>query len=322
MKIITVFIFLTFVTFSKAQTKISHTHCQCEDEFEQTEPAFNGTYKRTCKGVIMEQGLFVNGSKDGNWKSWSKSGKLIKDINYLNGVLNGKFELYFISGKKKFIGAFNNGQKEGIWTFYNKNEKIIKTGLYERGIPKGIWKVFDFKGKKEVIVYNYDNNSYIKNEENTVYFEKEAIIQNDNSEEWYIRHRYENPEKSNIRPIEGYVLSNDFYTNLIEIPYDIWDTYMQNDFTTTVTFKNNEISQIQIDSTDAIGENYPIYTFLISTNTKDKLTEVDHSKIARKLLETKILENLWLMGPWIGTAETQKIRTVYVINKFFNSPYH
>lgn len=322
MKITTTFFLLALVIFSDAQTKVSHTHCKCEDEFEQAEPIFNGSYKRTCKGVVMEQGSFLNGNKDGNWKSWSKTGKLIKDINYTNGVLNGKFELYYISGKKKFIGAFSNGQKDGVWSFYNEKEKIIKTGLYESGSPKGIWKIFDFKGKKEVIVYNYEDSSFIKNEENIEYLEKDAIIQNDNSEEWYIRHKYKNPNKSSITPIEGYKLSNDFYTILIEIPYDIWDTYIQNDYTTTITFKNNEINQILIDSTDAVGEEYPIYTFLISTNDKDKLTEVDHSKITRKLLEYKILENLWLMGPWIGTGENQKIRTAYVVNKFTNSPYH
>lgn len=322
MKIFTTIFFLVFAILSNAQTKITHSHCKCEDEFEQIEPTLNGAYKRTCKGVILEQGSFINGNKDGNWKSWSKTGKLIKDINYINGVLSGKYELYYFSGKKKFIGTFSNGLKEGVWTFYNEKEKVIKTGLYEGGVPKGIWKVYDFKGKKEVVVYNYDDNSFIKNEENIEYLEKEAIIQNDNSEEWYIRHRYKNPTKSEITPIEGYKLSNDFYTILIEIPYNIWDTYIQNDFTTNVSFKNNEISQIQIDSIDAIGEDYPIYTFLISTNDKDKLTEVDHSKITRKLLEYQILENLWLMGPWVGTAENQKIRTAYVINKFTNSPYH
>jgi len=315
-------LFLLIFSIGKAQTTYSYSHCKCEDEIDQTEPTLNGAYKRTCKGVILEQGAFANGVKNGNWKSWSKKGKLIKEINYTNGILDGKLELYYINGKKKFTGAFKDGLKDGNWTYYNEKEKVIKTGVYDHGVPKGIWKVYDFKGKKELIVYNYDNNSYIKKEEISLYYEMDAIIQNDNSEEWYIRHSYKNPEKSDLVPLEGYKLSNDFYTLLIEIPYEIWDTYIQNEFTTSVTFKNNEIAQIQIDSTDSSQVDCPIYTFLISTNSKKNLSEVEHSKFTLKLLEYKILENLWLMGPWLGSGDNQKIKTAYVLNKFKNSPYH
>ena len=212
--------------------------------------------------------------------------------------------------------------KDGVWSYFNNKEKVIKTGLYENGTPRGIWKIYDFKGKNELIVYNYDDSSYISNSEDVLYFEPNAIIQNENSEEWFIRHQFNKHEKNKIKPIEGFLLSNDFYTNLIEIPYEIWDTYFQHDLTTEVTFKNKEISTIQIDTSITNDNVKPTYTFLISTNSEDKLSKVEHTEFTKKLLEHKLIETLWLMGPWIGVGESQKIRATFVINKFKESPYH
>jgi antitoxin component YwqK of YwqJK toxin-antitoxin module len=322
MKITLIIPFIFFLNSINSQVKFKYPHCNCEDIIEQAEPTLNGTYKRVCNGIVIEQGLFLNGNKDGNWKSWSKTGKLIKNINYSNGKLIGTFQLFYLNGKKKFTGSFNNGMKDGVWSYFNNKEKVIKTGLYENGTPRGIWKIYDFKGKNELIVYNYDDSSYISNSEDVLYFEPNAIIQNENSEEWFIRHQFNKHEKNKIKPIEGFLLSNDFYTNLIEIPYEIWDTYFQHDLTTEVTFNNKEISTIQIDTSITNDIVKPTYTFLISTNSEDKLSKVEHTEFTKKLLEHKLIETLWLMGPWIGVGESQKIRATFVINKFKESPYH
>ncbi|MFN8283715.1 MAG: hypothetical protein U0U67_10900 [Chitinophagales bacterium] len=301
------------------QTKITLEHCKCEDYFDQAEPVFNGNYKRVCNKKTVEEGKFVNGKKDGVWKSWSKKGTLIRVFNYTNGVLNGTVNFYNPNGSKKFEGAFVNGRKNGIWKFYNDKGVVIKSGNYTNGVPVGVWNVYDWKGKKELFVYNFDTKSYTKKAGRSTYFKPAEAMQNDNTEEWYLLQYPKREDTASLMPVEGYVLSNDIYVNLMEVPLDIWDTYLQNDFNVKVQIQSNEITSID----KSIEDNYadPLVTFLIITNEKDKLKTVEHSDISLKLLEYKIMEVLWLMGPWVGNDGSVNIKTAYVVNKFKNSPY-
>ncbi|MBK9792562.1 MAG: hypothetical protein IPP60_05535 [Sphingobacteriales bacterium] len=294
-------------------------HCKCEDYFEQTEPTLNGNYKRICNKKTIEEGKFINGNKDGIWKTWSKKGTLIRVFNYSNGIMNGEVKFYNSNGSKKFEGMFENGYKNGNWAFYNDKGGLIKTGNYNKGVPTGIWKIFDWKAKKELYVYDFETKKYLKRESESTYFESAAIMQNDNTQEWYILHYPKRKDTSNTMPIEGYILSNDIYVNLMEVPLDIWDTYLQNDFNVSLNIQSNEIQSISIVKEDSPQK--LMFTFLVTTNDKDKLKEVNHSDISIKLLEYKIMEVLWLMGPWIGNNGNVTIETAYVVNKFKNSPF-
>jgi hypothetical protein len=315
-------ILLVVFRFGYTQTIENLKHCKCEDSFEQIVPSFNGNYKRTCSGKIIEEGIFADGKKDGIWKTWSLKGNLIKIFSYTKGTPNGEVKYFYANGKKKIEGSFDNGLKSNIWTYYNDKGKIIKQGKYENGTPIGIWKVFDWKGKKELFVYDFSTENYLKKAKESHYFELAAIMQNENTEKWYILHRFEDaPNTAALMPVEGYILGNDLYVNLIEVPVDIWDTYLQYDFDVEVTIKSGEIISLKRVVINEDQTKNPMFTFLITTNNKDKLTRVDHSETSLKLLEYKIIETLWLMGPWIGKDGTIIIETGYVLNEFKNSPF-
>lgn len=302
-----------------AQTTVAFKHCKCTDTFEKTEPVLDGSYQRICNKKLIEQGEFIQGKKDGVWKTWSKKGNLAREFNYSNGVLNGDVKLYYpATGKKKLEGAFFNGKKTGTWNYYSDKNAIIKTGRYENGVPVGIWKVYDWNGKNELYVYDFDNKKYLKESEPTQYFKKAAILQNDNTEEWYILNRYEQENKASIAPVEGYILANDFYINLVEIPVDVWETFLQQNFNGVVKIQDNEIVDVKILNDEDFIQ--PSLALFVITNEANKLSKVEHSKESLFLLEYKISEALWLMGPWIGENDSIRIGMTYIVNQYVDFP--
>lgn len=85
-------------TTASAQTTEILDYCNCVDNVGQINPAPDGKFERTCKGKVIETGLFKNGSKDGEWITYDQKGIIIRKISYTNGKLNGKSELFLIMG--------------------------------------------------------------------------------------------------------------------------------------------------------------------------------------------------------------------------------
>jgi antitoxin component YwqK of YwqJK toxin-antitoxin module len=55
--------------------------------------------------------------------------------NYLNGKIDGKFEMWYDNGKTEVSGQYKNDSKEGPWIIY-KNDGTIRYKLeYLQGIP-------------------------------------------------------------------------------------------------------------------------------------------------------------------------------------------
>ena len=106
-------------------------------------------------------GNFNNGYKDGLWKTQTEDkNKLVKTINYKNGLVigryrvydtkgnllykttfgakgNGKFkDYYYKTGVLKQEGNYENGKKEGEWYDYDEQGIITKTTNYNKGMPQ------------------------------------------------------------------------------------------------------------------------------------------------------------------------------------------
>jgi len=149
-------IFLALISFALyGQKGESINYCDCIDFAEEVDGLLNGTYKRTCDDTIVETGSFVNGKKDGLWKSFSAKGNLIKEVNYLNGKLDGKIIQYYLNGKTKLSGEFLQSKRVGTWTYFTDKNKTILEGKFDSNVPIGIWTAFDKKGKKTVFQYDY-----------------------------------------------------------------------------------------------------------------------------------------------------------------------
>jgi len=108
---------------------------------------------------IVFKGTFNKGYKNGLWKTLYKN-KLVKTINYRNGLVIGRYRVYntkgailykttfgskgngtfkdyyYKTGVLKQEGNYKNGKKEGEWCDYNELGEITKITVYNKGMPQ------------------------------------------------------------------------------------------------------------------------------------------------------------------------------------------
>ena len=305
-----------FFAFSFAQQIQKLSYCNCVDQIDQLNHALDGKFERSCNGKIIETGSFKGGQKIGEWISYNKNGAMIRKMNYSNGKPDGKWEIFSANGTPKLTAYFNNGIKTGTWTYFTSKGQILISGEYENGIPKGIWTINDKKGKYSAVQYDFNTSKYLANE--SYFFHKDgSIIRNDNTEEYYILRYPRRPLSNGTLPIGGMYFTSDLFVELMEVPLDFWDTYVNYKyraiFTTTSENKTTVVLQILEDH---MNDDVPIFPFIIKTNKDSKLKEINHSKLSKQLLDLKIEETLNLLPPWIYKDKQEvSVYIPYVINQ-------
>ena len=99
------------------------------------------------------EGRFVKKRKDGNWRIWNESGKLVSDENYKDSLLDGTCKYFFDGGQLLKIETYSNGRTEGPFTEYYENGKKKAEGTYSAGEKNGAFKqwfdsgIVDCEGK-------------------------------------------------------------------------------------------------------------------------------------------------------------------------------
>lgn len=87
---------------------------------------------------LMEKGLFKNGLKKGEWKTWYENGKTEEIINWKSGIKHGKHVSYNFSGELVAEGNFKKGQLQGIVKSYDRGI-LLSERKYKKGkevLPK------------------------------------------------------------------------------------------------------------------------------------------------------------------------------------------
>lgn len=291
-------------------------YCNCQDKIDQISPVLNGQFESKCNGVLIEKGEFVNGLKNGEWVTYSRKGKLIRKFNYDNGLLQGKVELFYINGKPKVTGQFEKGNKIGKWTYFTNKGNILSEGSYDSNKPTGIWTINDSKGKNPVVRYDYNAKKYLLNKP-VPFYKDGGIIQNENTEEWYILKSPDIKYSSKSEPLGGYAFANYMFIELVEVPVNFWDTYLYQKYKVSykITADNNVTFESQLYMGNLPDNNLEL-TFLIMTDPASKLKRIEHSDLQIKLINLKIKEALSLMPPWIYNEESEiDVYLHYVINQ-------
>jgi len=306
--------FIVNISFGQQTEKFDY--CNCQDKIEQISPFLNGQFERKCNGILIEKGNFIDGLKNGEWITYSRKGKLIRKLNYTNGLLDGEVELFYVNGKPKLTGQFEKGNKIGKWVYYTEKGKILAEGSYDNNKPIDIWTINDKKGKKTMIQYDYTSNKFLVNS-TAPYHKDKDIIQNENTEEWYILRSPDKKYSSKSEPLGGYSFANYMFIELVEIPEVLWDTYLYNIYKTN--FKITEQNVVTFDCTLYTGsllKNPKEITFLTYTDPASQLKKVSLSELESKLLDLKINEAINLMPPWIYNEEPEEeVYIHYVINE-------
>lgn len=308
---------LMTVNVSLGQETETLDYCNCKDKIAQISPSLNGQFERKCNDILIEKGEFINGEKNGEWITYSRKGKLIRKLNYNEGLLDGKAELYYLKGKPKLTGQFEKGKRTNEWTYYTKKGKILATGSFNNNVPIGTWTINDKKGKKPVVQYDFKSKKHIINK--SAPFHKDGdIIQNENTEEWYILKSPDLNYKSKPEPLGGYEFANYMFIELVEVPEVFWDTYLYKKY--KVNFEINDDNGTIFNS-KSVEENFPKenleLTFLVVTNPTSKIKQIKHSELEIKLLDFKIKEAISLLPPWISSPDNHEVELYihYVINE-------
>lgn len=138
-------------------------------------------------GQVMSAGIYRNSKKDSIWVNYTPGGKLstreeFKDdkldgvtnvyfVNenlasqkpvvatkkiYKDGLLDGDYVEYFVTGKTKLRGKYVNNRQDGAWEEFHLNGKRAITYRYDDGKKHGYQIAYDEAGKRlgEVFYYN------------------------------------------------------------------------------------------------------------------------------------------------------------------------
>jgi antitoxin component YwqK of YwqJK toxin-antitoxin module len=122
---------------------------------EQVKPFFIPAIKREYE--------VLNSKKNGSFKEFTKTGLLIQDGKYTDGMMNGEWTFYFDSGKLKAKGNFINGDgtdigstgvsrngRSGKWIFYFENGKMSSEGNWLNGKLNGLYKEYYENGNLKI----------------------------------------------------------------------------------------------------------------------------------------------------------------------------
>jgi hypothetical protein len=314
--ILSLFIAMLTSFASNAQEKITYQHCNCTDIIETLNPKPHGKYTRTCDSKLIETGTFLNGQKDGEWKSYSKEGTLIKTIHYSNGVLNGEVLFNYSSGKKKLSGNFSNGLKNGYWAFYSQEDKIQWDLTYQEGKPTGNAQSYDSKGKKVLISFNFETGTYLKNSSDFNLFDGDpSVLQDASSTGWFLLFHPGMEENAVRLKLDQTNTDSQIFLSMMEIPSEFFDTYLKTKYVVNLSFQDYSLKTLQVEREKEANENAPVFPFAVITNDADKLTRMEHSDFSMLLLDSKVKETFSLIQPWQIKNGDFQIIFYFIINE-------
>jgi antitoxin component YwqK of YwqJK toxin-antitoxin module len=83
--------------------------------------------------LIFVVGNYLNGLEIGKWKWFDKDSVLNETVEYKNGKCNGKFFVYYPSGKIKEKATMIDDEFDGKYFYFDENGKQTKIEVYKNG---------------------------------------------------------------------------------------------------------------------------------------------------------------------------------------------
>ena len=106
-------------------------------------------------GTVRIEGAVQDGSRHGEWKSYTMEGSLLSINNYEMGTYHGPYFNYFPSGETRITGAYHLGTEVGEWIIFDASGNrsglyrrfddagnLLEKGSYQAGKKVGRWEEF------------------------------------------------------------------------------------------------------------------------------------------------------------------------------------
>ena len=98
----------------------------------------NGRFRQFYpSGKLMESALWTDGRLNGRLMQYFDNGLNRCTMTYTMGEMNGEFKVYHPNGKLRVLGFYVNGLKQNEWVYYNANGEVIDTVVYDKGVAQG-----------------------------------------------------------------------------------------------------------------------------------------------------------------------------------------
>lgn len=113
-------------------------------------------------GAYYKDDLGETNKEHGEWKYYSKDGKLEEVRNYYKGKLHGQVLKYWGNEKLNQEGYFVLDQLDSVYREWAESGKLQTEGYYKKDQKFGLWKSFYLDGKPRMIEEFIDTTRYVK----------------------------------------------------------------------------------------------------------------------------------------------------------------
>ena len=98
-------------------------------EYDQSGAIKNGYIYE--KDTLIAEGIITgNGTYEGEWKHYYKSGQLKSQGLYTNSKKEGKWTYFYADGKREQEGNFKDNKLQGSWTWYYQNGQVKRKEFF------------------------------------------------------------------------------------------------------------------------------------------------------------------------------------------------
>lgn len=104
----------------------------------------HGPYKKIVNQVIVEEGYFYMGAKDGRWETYDAEGLLLTKNYFERGFPAGSEIIYFDAAKQKIkeVVPFVYGNSTGQYLLFYPSGNVALEGKLDDGVRVGRWREF------------------------------------------------------------------------------------------------------------------------------------------------------------------------------------
>jgi antitoxin component YwqK of YwqJK toxin-antitoxin module len=106
-------------------------------------------------GDIISQGQYSDDERNGEWKF--KTDDFTEEGKYITGMKDGQWRAYYLNGKLKYKANFVQGNPDGTHVFFYESGKVKEERYYRMGIKQRTWKKFDDNGNPVLTITYKDD---------------------------------------------------------------------------------------------------------------------------------------------------------------------
>jgi antitoxin component YwqK of YwqJK toxin-antitoxin module len=118
---------------------------------------FQKVVKRTSDGTLLEEGVIMDGKRNGMWVTYHTDNEIPKTIvNYVNDVSSGSYYSFNNRGQLEEMRGYLNNELDGKWGKY-KFGRTTEEANYKNGKFDGVYKSYFANSDKVQKEFNYKN---------------------------------------------------------------------------------------------------------------------------------------------------------------------